>query len=80
MKLRYSCFFRNDKLCSVSEMQMCSFPPISAMGASHQTVYLSLWLGSSRFDEMADNDPDCNDGADDDIERKSSDRLSLASA
>ena len=50
------------------------------LGAIHQTVYLSLWLGSSRYDEEADKDPDCNDGADDDIERKSSDRLSLASA
>ena len=50
------------------------------LSASLQTAYLSLWLGSSRYDEKADNDPDCNDGADDDIERKSSDRLSLASA
>ena len=51
------------------------------MGASRQTVYLSLWLGSSRFDEMADNDPDCNDDHDyDDIGLDSSDRLSLASA
>ena len=50
------------------------------LSASHQTVYLSLWLRSSRYDEEADIDPDCNDGADDDIERKSSDRLSLASA
>ena len=65
----------------MSEMQMCSFPPISAMGASHQTVYLSLWLRPSRYDEEADNDPGCNDDHDyDDIGRESSDRLSLASA
>ena len=40
------------------------------MGASRQTVYLSFRLGSSRYD---DHDYD-------DIGRKSSDRLSLASA
>ena len=50
------------------------------LSAIHQTVYLSLWLGSSRYDEEADKDPDCNDGADDDIGLDSSDRLSLASA
>ena len=54
------------------------------LGASHQTVYRSLWQGSSRYDEAqqeeADNDPGCNSDADDDIGRKSSDRLSLASA
>ena len=51
------------------------------LAASHQTVYLSLWLGSSWYDEEADNDPGCNDDHDyDDIGRESSDRLSLASA